>query len=126
MSFRKNSTVSSRLQYSHDEILTTQYVAQTVAEGVQLLGGENTYKMCHGDIVIWRGWSQIRVKPTGKTGRMEYVITYKVKDGKIVSYDELTDSGSHPSSSSLLCFFWSQQQKLSFSVKLLPFNAIWL
>ncbi len=68
-------------------------VLQTVFEAMQFLGGENTVKMCDGDTVMWRGWSQIRVKSTGKTGRMEYVVTYKVKDGKIISYDELTDSG---------------------------------
>lgn len=72
-----------------------QYVAvQTVFSHMGVTKFETLHMVSQGDIVIVRGWADVCCKDTNKSGRLHYATTYVVKDGKIISYDEMTDSGT--------------------------------
>lgn len=67
---------------------------------MEVTKAETLHMVSQGDVVIARGWIDFRCKDTNKSGKLQYAITYTVKDGKIISYDEMTDSGE---SGFLLC-----------------------
>ena len=66
---------------------------QMIRETLDERGGELMHSLCDGETVIWRGWADILVQSTGKSGRTQYALTYRLVDGKIVSLTEMVDSG---------------------------------
>lgn len=86
--------VSKHSSKFHDSLDTV--VVQTAFSHMEVTKVETLHMVSQGDIVIVRGWLDARCKDTNKSGRLHFTITYVVKDGKIISYDEMTDSGIIP------------------------------
>ena len=66
---------------------------QTAYSVLEVKKAKNAHIIAQGNTVIWRGWADFYCKPTSKSGRLQYAITWQVKDGRVTSYDEMTDSG---------------------------------
>ncbi|KAK9828279.1 hypothetical protein WJX74_007079 [Apatococcus lobatus] len=67
---------------------------ETAFSLLEVRKGENLHIIAQGDIVIWRGWADICCRATKKSCKLQYTITWHVKDGKIISYDELVNSAA--------------------------------
>ncbi len=68
---------------------------QTAISVLDLKSNQLAHTLSDEKTVIWRGKLDAGCKATGKTGPIEYAITFEIKDDLIVSYDELVHSGMH-------------------------------
>ena len=81
------------MHYSQSHDSREDVAVQTAFSHMEVTKVETLHMVSQGDVVIVRGWADARCKDTNKSGRLQFTITYVVKDGKIISYDEMTDSG---------------------------------
>ena len=69
---------------------------QVATASLELSNNHLEYSLSDEHTVIWRGRADALCKPTGKSGTIQYAITFRIKDDLIVSCDEMTNSGAQP------------------------------